>query len=781
MRKNYLLPLMAMLCLAGNGYAQKHVCGADEVYEQQKRENPKIAVYEKQIERDLQNYLASQAVLRGARTTATVDTGFLEIPVVVHVVHNYGNEMVKDNQIFELIKSMNKFYSAKNDISGVIQPFKKYVGNAKIRFHLAAIDPNGNPTNGIVHHHSYNTYGYDDQAKLDQWPSGNYFNIWFEEVIGRGANVGIILAYSTFPASAAAQPFYDGVIARSDYIDDGGPDGGTTLDHETGHYFNLMHPWNSSGKDVEGACGDDGVDDTPPTKGHFSCGVPTKLYDTACALNYYKMYPLDNGTDSLENYPDTTNTQNVMDYSGDCTNMVTKGQVTRMRAALRSSVAYRSTLCDSTNLVNTGIGTYSPTTQSFVAFPRKDLKPNPEFAAVTPATGPITWQNYKDRNCYFTFPGTDLKFINETWNDTVTSITWNFTNSATNNNVTQTNPVMGSTSVTTKFNDPGWVKVTMKATGNNSGDTTASWDRAVFVADAAGTPGIGYYQEFSTSDTAKWPSFNYYNNNLRWKLADVGFYDKQCIMYTGYDDRLIQLTGNPRGDYDDLFSIPMDLSGYSGPCSMNFYYSGASRSSMTLNINDTLLIQYSVDKSNSWTTLATLSKGKLCNMGAVSTPYVPSGFNDWELFSMNVPAAAKKSYVVFRFRYKPGTSLKYDYGTGTYVPGDQSSGNNFYMDRITFSPYPAGIDDLKLANGEVAVMPNPTSGNAYVVVKDANAGSATISVTDITGKVVYTANQPLSANQTMIEIPKNAISVSGMYLVHVVTGSNVNTVKLVVQ
>ncbi len=779
MKKNYLFLLLVMACFANRGIAQ-HRCGTDEVYREYKQKYPEIAVYERQLEQSTQNYIARHQNLRGARTTASyIDTGYIIIPVVVHVVHNYGNELLKDNQIYELIKSMNEFYSGKNNTSSVIQPFKKYIGNTKVRFVLAGTDPNGNPTNGILHHHSYNTYGYDDQAKIDQWPGSSYFNIWFIERIGRAPASGIILAYSTFPASAVATPFYDGVIAGYSYIDDGGGDGGSTLDHETGHYLNLMHPWNSSGKDVAEACGDDGVDDTPPTKGHFSVCGPTQLYDTACAQNYFKIYPSDTGF-VFVNYPDTTNTQNVMDYSGPCTNMVTKGQVDRMRAALNSDVAFRNNLSDSTNLANTGVGTFDPATESFVPYPRRDLKPNPEFSAqTTPAAGTISKTNYMDRNQYFCFPGTDVKFVNETWNDTVTSISWTFSNNANVGSLTQANPVMNNTSLTNKFEDPGWVTLSLKATGNNSGDTTATWNRAVYVTEKTGTPGIGYYQEFSGGDTAKWPMFNYYKNNLKWQMANVGFWDNNSVMYQGYDTRILQLTNNPRGDYDDLFSIPMDLSGYSGPCSINFYYTGASRSSNSNNVTDTLLIQYSVGKSNTWTTLTTMAKAKLCNKGAVSTPYVPTSSADWDLFSMDVPAAAKTPYTVFRFRYKPGTSLAFD-GT-TYVPGSQSSGNNFYMDRITFSPYPAGVNDLNLGNLDVAVMPNPTTGNAFVIVKDAGTGSANISVSDITGKVVYTTTQTLEPTQTMVEIPHNAITVSGMYLVHVVTGNQVRTVKLVVQ
>jgi hypothetical protein len=330
------------------------------------------------------------------------------------------------------------------------------------------------------------------------------------------------------------------------------------------------------------------------------------------------------------------------------------------------------------------------------------------------------------------------------------------------------------------------VSVSMTATGNNSGDTTVTWPRAVFVADNNATAGLGYHQDFNGADTAKWPMFNYFGNNLKWQMAGVGHWDHSCVEYVGYDDRLNTLmgvyptSGKPKGDFDDLFSVPFDLTGFNGgPCSINFYYAAAARSAISLNLTDTLLIDYSVGKSNNWTRLTSLTKGTLINNGSVVVPYTPVSANDWSLFSMNLPSDARSNYTVFRFRYKPGVGVGHD-AAGNVIDG-YSSGNNFYMDELTFSPWTAGVGNLKMGSIDVAVVPNPTSGDAYVIVKDADNASANISVTDITGKVIYTVTQQLSGNQAQILIPRSAISVSGMYLVHVTTGSQVRTEKLVVE
>jgi len=783
MKKNYFFLLIALVCFAGKSLGQvTEPCGTDQRYRELKKQFPQVEVYEKLQEANIKAYLQAHPYKGvGAKTTAAHnDTDYYNIPVVVHIMHNYGSEVVPDNSVYKLIDEMNKFYSAQNDLSGIIAPFKPYIGKAKIRFYLATTDPAGRPTNGITHRRTYLTYGGDDQAKMDLWPPTSYYNIWFENVIGRSIGSGIVLAYATFPTFAAIYPYNDGVICRADRILDG-----STIDHETGHYFTLYHPWNSSSADVGVACGDDEVDDTPPTKGHFSVCGSGELADTICSKNYFKVYSDILGHDSLVNYPDTANTQNVMDYSDCSYTMLTRLQVSRMRACLNSEVGGRNNLWTLANLFTTGVGSYDTFTNVLTPTARYDLKVNPEFAAFSASNvNGMNAATYSRLMGYFTFPGTNVYFHNRSWNDTVTDVKWEFSNGAANPTVSFTGSSI-SNAVANNFTDPGWVNVKLTATGNHTGDTTAEWPRGVFVADVDGTQGMGYYQEFADADTAKWPMFNYYNNEFKWQHANVGYYDNNSVMYTGFDHRYDPFigrfapTGTPRGDFDDLFSVPFNLSDFgSGPCSFNFYYSAASRSSLSYNINDTLFIEYSANKG-AWVTLASLTKSTLCNKGAVGTDYVPTSSADWAMFSMNLPTAARTAYTTFRFRYKPGVEWAFD-GT-TYSPGTLSSGNNLYIDRINISPYPAGVDAVNMGKIDVLVAPNPTSGDAYVIVKDVNNTTAQVAVMDITGKVVYTTSQQVAGGEARITIPKAAISVPGMYMVQTITGNQSTTKKLVVE
>jgi hypothetical protein len=778
-----IIYLLAVACsvLPSMSIAQTLHCNTDEHHRLMVENNPDIIKIDKDFnERLLKaiNKLDRPAEL-GRTTGALPDT--IDIPIVVHVVHDFGSfnsyvgmtdiAYVSDDAIFEAFKSWNTVFMKQNgDTVDVIQPFKKYIGNPKIRLRLATIDPYGRPTKGITRTRSYLTYFASDEAKYDVWPPSSYVNIWVISRM-RPFDKGSAAAYALNPAGGAASPYYDGVISLADYINRD-----NTMNHEIGHVFSLIHPWGGTNQAQCGKCDDDPnndlVDDTPPTIGHFPdncqysrytsnpgvCAATVfpqgNMYDTICATNYYRVYPsLSGRVDSFVDYPDTTNAQNIMDYTY-CSKMFTKGQVARMRAALADSLANRNNLYTPLNLSLTG-----------ALVPRLDLKPIPEYAVTTA----------NNRMQYFTCPGGTLRFWNRSWNDTVTKLVMTFSN--TSNGVDSfTNPSYSSF-VSKGFNRSGWVTITARARGNNTGDSTISRSD-VYVADSVGKPVTNYFQDFAPgSDADKWPSFNYYNNFTKWEVANAGFYDGYSIKYNGYDTRTFAYTGTLTGDFDDIYSIPFDLTSLSsGACNLNFFSSGASRSSNSNDVNDTLEISYSIDRGNTWARLTIISKGDLCNKGAFFSSYTPSTMSDWRAQSFNIPTAARTSYTVFRFRYFPG--VKKYIPMRFYYP--YSTGNNFYMDRIHFSQFPAELSGLSKGDGNVVIAPNPTNRNAYVVIYNAANTTAKITVTDVTGKTVYTATEQITGSEARIEIPASAISVKGMYMVQTASGGEITTNKLVV-
>ena len=760
MKKRSLLFLLALALFVGKSFAQH--CYSDEVRRKLMETHPEIATYEAEMNRQIAENL-KHIDLRNAQKTTGVDqsgnpTFWYDIPVVVHIVHDYAVEYLKDDDIFNDLVDWNTVYAMQNaDTADVIAPFKKWIGNPHIRLHLATKDPLGRPTKGITRRRSYLGYNGNDEAKLDDWQPESYVNIWFIHNMS-GANAQAA-AYAYFPSVGAALPYYDGIIALYSYhnVD-------KTINHEMGHVFSLYHPWgNTNNPDV--ACGDDEVDDTPPTKGHAETGcTAASLYDTVCANNYFKIYTNIFGSDSLVDYPDTTNAQNIMDYTY-CSRNFTKGQVVRMHAALNSDVANRKHLFDTSNLILTGV-----MDSSYNYIPRLDLKPIPEFSSLSTGLAP--------KMQYFTCPGATLSFVNKSWNDTVTKVKFSASATGTTFSLDSINNPSYSSATTVTFNTPGWSDVTMTATGNNTGDSSITYRNAIFVADANATPASTIVEEFDPAGTgAKWPTFNYYNNEFKWTQSNVGYYDNHSMEYVGFDSRINPLlgiyppTGSPLGDVDDIFSVPVDLSAYStSSCNLNFLYSGASRSSASADINDSMTISYSLDRGKTWNTLTTMKKNTLENKGSLSIPYAPLYTGDWAAKTIPLPASALASYVVFRFRYFPNV------GSDGYY----SSGNNFYMDRVNFSPLPAEVSSVKTNEVDVVVAPNPTSNNAYVIVKDVENTTAHIVVTDVAGRTVYTTAQQLNGTEARIEIPSSVLSVKGIYMVQTRTGNQTNTQKLVV-
>jgi len=738
--KKFFLLLLAASSFAANSIGQGS-CVTDIVYQQLKQQHPEIAVYEAQLEAATKMALQHIDISSMARTTAAIpDTIIYDIPIVVHVVHDYSYEYLSDDAIFTAVSHWAQVYMCQNtDTADVIDPFKKYVGNPRMRLHLATIDPNGNPTKGITHERSYLTNNADDQAKIGGWPQDKYINIWFINKFG--ASMTGAAAYAYYPSSAASMPYYDGVIGLYNYLDYD-----KAIPHEIGHVLNLEHPWgNTNNPGV--ACVDDEVDDTPPTMGHNPVGcVASALYDVTCATGYSKTYKDIHGLDSIADYPDTVNAQNIMDYTY-CQKMFTIGQTQRMRAALTNTLAGRNNLFSPSNLTATG-----------ALAPMPDLLPVADYSIEKgiPSTAERAYFLTANNNTYFIFR-------NRSWNDTITSVAWTFSNAASSPTISSTNTVMN------KFSQPGWVTVSVTATGNNTGSTTLVDSQSVYVADTTAVSPWNYRQNFtSAADISNWPMFNYYKNNFKWELFNgAGYDDGSCLRYRSYDYRTspANATGTPVGDFDDIITPAFNMAsitGRTGNVNINFYTSGSYRLGSG-GLKDSLQVLISTNGGSSWVRISSLTGTALINTAAKSTEFIPTS-GQWIPQTIAVPSIYCTGRTYIKLRYWPS-----------------ASGNNLYLDKFQVSPYTTDVNEIANNTTLVKIFPNPTHGDSKIIFTSGYDGKCEYIIRDITGKIIYQAQETAQPNTlTEKDLSKNLFPSQGVYLVTVTISDKTITQKIIV-
>lgn len=271
--------LLALAACTGSlvASAQHFQCGTDRMRAERIAADPTYLEREAALEAEIQDLLRNSARVERDREV------ILTIPIVFHVLHLGGSENITNEQILNQLDLLNQDYRALNpDISTVHPAFADLVGDAMIQFALPTLDPQGNCTNGIDRVRTPETLRGDDRSKMNPWPRDKYLNVWIAERMRDG-----VAGYAYYPGSfeGPVQRLADGIIILNDYIGAIGtsnPFRSTALSHEVGHYLNLPHVWgNNNGVEPGGEqapeghmvpdCGEDGVADTPVTRGWDIC------------------------------------------------------------------------------------------------------------------------------------------------------------------------------------------------------------------------------------------------------------------------------------------------------------------------------------------------------------------------------------------------------------------------------------------------------------------------------------------------------------------------------
>ena len=297
-------------------------CGTMEALSAQLAADPAQAQRMEAIEAQTRRAIASGRF----QTNFTASGAVITIPVVVHVLYNTSAQNISDAQVQSQIAVLTEDYQKLNSDAGKTPPaFAGVAANVNIQFKLATRDPNGQPTNGIIHKYTKAaSWSTNDAVKSSKrggdnaWPAGQYLNMWACN-LGQG-----LLGYAQFPGGQAST---DGVVilysafgsrmkAAGTYTNT--YDLGRTATHEVGHWLNLRHIWGDAN------CGDDMVSDTP-TQQTSNYGCPA-----------YPHITCSNQGDMSMNY---------MDYTDDaCMYMFSSGQSARMNAIFASGGARTSIL-----------------------------------------------------------------------------------------------------------------------------------------------------------------------------------------------------------------------------------------------------------------------------------------------------------------------------------------------------------------------------------------------------------------------------------------------------
>lgn len=614
----------------------------------------------------LENYTENfidDAQDRGSQTIYT-------IPVVFHVIHNNGTENISDEQILNGLAILNRDFAMLNtDISLVVTAFENITADIGIQFALATKDPNGNCTRGINRVVSPLTSAGDQSMKdLIMWPRNKYLNIWICQDAAGAAG------YTNLPADVAGNwgANSDGIVVRSDYVGAIGTSTSQrsrTLTHEAGHWLNLYHTWgpgNSPG--VASNCNqDDNVTDTPNTIGWTTCS----LTGSSCG----------NTVDNVQNY---------MEYSY-CSRMFTQGQRTRMRAAITSSVAQRSSLITASNLLATGV--------------------------TNPALCVADFEFNKNILC----SGDSVAFTDISYHG-ITSWNWNFGDGVT---LVGSDPAVHQNPTHT-YDVPGTYTVTLTVS-NGADQLSKTYSNVITVLGPAGmnTPLMEGFE-------GTWPANNWFVNNPdgdeTWQVVNTNYSGAKGLKLSNFTSE--------SGHVDEFISNTFDMSAMD-TIFVSYKWAYANRVNAT---DDRLRISASGDCGTAWT-LARIRKGttNLPTGTATNLAFTPSSTAQWGGETLTLTA---QNYMTDHFQ------LKYEFisygGNNLYLDDINITAvdtlGNFI--EITESPL------------EINLFPNPSNDNATLVLGSAAHRKTEITLFNSSGDLVdkiYSGNLSVGMHNFNIE------------------------------
>ena len=706
------------------------------------------------------------------------------IPLVVHVIHNYGDENISYEQVDNALTRLNEdFQGLNDDLSEVVDSFTNIVGNPNFEFRLATKDPDGNCTYGVNRVASpwSENSSSTKVMSIANWDDRKYINIYivrsFEESMSSAA------AYAVKPGSGSSE-YGDYIFFRYDYFgdwnvnNDSGPTGSQynrhVPTHEMGHFMNLDHPWggNNDAAQEDNCAIDDGVEDTPETIGTIGPCTDEILAQATC-------------DGSLDNV------QNFMEYSY-CICMFTQGQAERMLAAANSLAGNRWYLWQEDNLIATGTDDESMNNN-----PYAECAPIPDFKAE------------RSLGC----AGTQVTFENFTYNyrNAAVSYEWAF-------EVDDSDTPLMSTVVnpTVTYDNPGSYDVTLTACRDGNCNTVTRENAITIISDMDITPSETSLQNFEVD---VFDSDNETLDEVWWGGDDHGEQHWKRTEETSYEGTWALKIKSQNYGYDrqaHAFATPeLNLSDFSnnadGPLTICFDIAYAKR--LPYNAvdfddngivdgdpfsihNDALIISYKTSCEADWfdrARVSTREQGSEQFQESLFTTdklyfnsFIPQE-DEWGQRCINIQTLAGIEEAVIKFEFQGTGQDQYDLhwvddgfsNQGELITASNIGGNWLYLDNILIGP-----EDLVKRNDEsttsrndimdnLVVSPNPSYNNDVSLSFELLDNSLiTISISNFLGLDIGRKQMTLSSGSHKLKLSELFNLSKGSYIISIESDSD---------
>ena len=708
MKKSTIIIAILLTFISINADAQSiRKCSTTEEDQKLIDLDPSILTIREEI---MSNYKAKINWMRNNPNVKTPDYVY-RIPVVVHIMHNYGNSPGKTYYDFlnnrqryvDAVEEINRVFS--NADSNFIQaPFNQIAHKLNIEFYLANKDPQGNLTKGMTFNYDPETESATQAIKANAfWDNKKYLNVWIVNGIESGAG-----GWSHYPG---INDSYDGIVVRNDQL--------SALAHECGHWLALPHPWGSNNESNEdGNCSlDDGVGDTPNTRGQSNCSDLTRNSCSDSPIPFLDIYgnilwPAANGEIH-------DNVQNVMDYAFCTRENFTEGQKALVRNVLETTTANgRNTIWNESNLVATGIcDTCGPYNFYPKALFEKSVK------------GDVVCANKS------------VTFTDFSYDGDATAWKWYFGDgdSSTTQNPSHTYAEHG--------------KYTVKLIASNMYGSS-EYSIELNVGAIAGGLTAPFYENFESSD---FPTFS--DPLKEWVLvngAPTKWTHTQNVSYSGFGSLMLSLKSITSDKTYELISPPIDFSSVS--CrELKFKYAYAKRFTSSKEI---LNVYVSKDCGETWQTLFQAPAATLVTSDSLyPTSFLPT-IDQWKEEKISLATFAGQKNILIKFQIITG------------------NGNTFYIDDVDVGcDAKTGLNEQ--LNIDFKVFPNPFESDININLSVYNPDNINIKVFDILGKEIYSDAKYFNRGQHTYQLSELSSLEKGVYFISIKSNGQTISKKIV--